>query len=67
MGFAYDLRKRYFSIFTLHAVVIEIEYFVRFYDRALKVEAENPEKVFQYYMHMWNIFYLCYALLPFLR
>jgi len=34
--------------------------------RALKVEAEDPDKVFSYYMHMWNIFYLCYALLPFL-
>ena len=32
--------------------------------RALTVEAEQPDKVFSYYMHIWNIFYACYLLLP---
>lgn len=32
--------------------------------RALRVEAENPDKVFAYYMHVWNIFYACYLMLP---
>jgi hypothetical protein len=35
--------------------------------RALRVEAEDPDKVFAYYMHIWNIFYACYMLLPALR
>ena len=35
--------------------------------RALTVEAEKPDKVFAYYMHIWNIFYACYLLLPMLR
>jgi len=33
-------------------------------NRAKKIEAENPDKVFTYYMHIWNIFYLCYLILP---
>lgn len=36
-------------------------------DRALQVEAEKPDKVFAYYMHIWNIFYASYLMLPLLR
>jgi Zn-dependent protease len=36
-------------------------------ENALMVEAEKPDKVFAYYMHVWNIFYACYFLLPALR
>jgi hypothetical protein len=35
--------------------------------RALRVETDSPDKVFAYYMHIWNIFYACYLLLPCLR
>ena len=35
--------------------------------RARDVKAEDSASVFKYYMHMWNIFYACYAILPFLR
>mmetsp|Transcript_27392 Transcript_27392/g.60655 ORF Transcript_27392/g.60655 Transcript_27392/m.60655 type:complete len:390 (-) Transcript_27392:586-1755(-) len=34
---------------------------------AIKVEAENPDKVFKFYMRVWNIFYGSYLLLPFYR
>ena len=29
--------------------------------------ANDSEDVFNYYMHIWKIFYACYALLPFIR
>ncbi len=35
--------------------------------RALQVDADEPKKVFEYYMYIWNIFYSCYILLPLLR
>jgi hypothetical protein len=35
--------------------------------RALTVEAEDSTMVFDYYMHVWKIFYACYFVLPFLR
>ena len=31
---------------------------------ALQVNPEDPKGVFAYYMHVWNIFYICYLLLP---
>jgi len=31
------------------------------------VDPENPGQVYQYYMHLWKIFYLCYLLLPLAR
>jgi hypothetical protein len=33
----------------------------------VRVETDSPDKVFAYYMHIWNIFYACYLLLPCLR
>lgn len=48
-------------------LLISILFFIMTYDvrsRAKKIEAENPDKVFSYYMHIWNIFYLCYLILP---
>lgn len=35
--------------------------------RASVVKPEDSASVFKYYMHLWNIFYACYAILPFLR
>lgn len=35
--------------------------------RAELVETERPDEVFAYYMHIWNIFYACYLMLPLLR
>ena len=35
--------------------------------RAQSVDPEQPKQVFAYYMHIWNIFYACYILLPLLR
>ena len=35
--------------------------------RAQSVDPEHPKQVFAYYMHIWNIFYACYILLPLLR
>jgi hypothetical protein len=32
--------------------------------RALVVDPEIPTDVFKYYMHLWNVFYASYALLP---
>lgn len=48
-------------------LLISVIFFMMTYDvrsRAKKIEAENPDKVFSYYMHIWNIFYLCYLILP---
>ena len=28
------------------------------------VDAEKPKQVFEFYMFVWKIFYLCYLLLP---
>jgi homogentisate phytyltransferase/homogentisate geranylgeranyltransferase len=35
--------------------------------RASVVKPEDSDSVFKYYMQMWNIFYACYIILPFLR
>ena len=35
--------------------------------RASVVKAEDSESVFKYYMHLWNVFYACYVIMPFLR
>jgi homogentisate phytyltransferase/homogentisate geranylgeranyltransferase len=35
--------------------------------RARVVKAEDSESVFKYYMHLWNVFYACYVIMPFLR
>ena len=34
---------------------------------ARKVDADQPESVFAFYMRVWNIFYTCYLLLPLAR
>ena len=35
--------------------------------RALAVNAAQPKEVFSHYMHVWNVFYGCYLLLPLVR
>lgn len=35
--------------------------------RAEKVDISKPDKIFSYYMHVWNIFYASYFLLPLVR
>ncbi len=35
--------------------------------RGRVVDTSSPENIFSYYMYMWNIFYGCYLLLPFLN
>lgn len=35
--------------------------------RAGKVDSEDSNAVYSYYMHVWKIFYACYLLLPALR
>jgi len=35
--------------------------------RARKVDVTLPSAIFDFYLHIWNIFYFCYALLPFLK
>ena len=35
--------------------------------RAVVVDTTKPDKIFSYYMHIWNIFYACYFLLPLVR
>ena len=35
--------------------------------KAKLVIAENSSNVFEYYMYLWNVFYLCYVILPFLK
>ncbi len=35
--------------------------------RGKVVDTTSPDNIFSYYMYMWNIFYGCYLLLPFLR
>jgi hypothetical protein len=34
--------------------------------RGRVVDTNSPDNIFSYYMYMWNIFYGCYLLLPFL-
>ena len=31
------------------------------------VDASRPGEVYKYYIHVWDIFYICYFLLPLLR
>lgn len=35
--------------------------------KANKVDIDKPNMIFKYYMHIWNIFYACYFLLPLVR
>ena len=35
--------------------------------RAETVDTTKPDRIFSYYMHIWNIFYACYFLLPLVR
>ena len=35
--------------------------------RARTVDAAQPKEVFSHYMHVWNVFYGCYLLLPLVR
>ena len=35
--------------------------------QAKKVDADDPDAVFQYYMRIWNIFYACYLIIPLTR
>ncbi len=37
------------------------------FQRGKQVDADNSKNVFNYYMHIWKIFYLSYFLLPFIR
>lgn len=55
------------STSSIMKLLISVIFFMMTYDvrsRAKKIEADNPDKVFSYYMHIWNIFYLCYLVLP---
>lgn len=31
------------------------------------IDAQEGKAVFEYYMHVWKIFYACYIMLPFIR
>lgn len=35
--------------------------------RAGAIEAKKGDLVFDYYMHVWKVFYLCYVMLPFIK
>lgn len=35
--------------------------------KAKKVDPSNPSMVYKYYMHLWNLFYLSYLVLPFAK
>lgn len=35
--------------------------------RAIQVEADRSDEVFNFYMHIWNVFYRCYLLLPLIK
>jgi homogentisate phytyltransferase/homogentisate geranylgeranyltransferase len=35
--------------------------------RAKHVNSTVPSQVYDYYLHIWNIFYFCYLLLPFVK
>ena len=35
--------------------------------RAQTVDTAQPDRIFSYYMYIWNIFYACYFLLPLVR
>ena len=35
--------------------------------RAIQVEADRSDEVFSFYMHIWNVFYRCYILLPLVK
>lgn len=35
--------------------------------KAIKVDTDNSQQIFDYYMHVWVIFYACYLLLPLVR
>ena len=35
--------------------------------RAVAVDTNQPTEIFKYYMHIWNVFYGCYLLLPLVR
>ena len=34
---------------------------------AAHVDAEDPREVYNFYMHLWKLFYLSYLVLPFAR
>ena len=35
--------------------------------KAQFVDINKPDNIFSYYMHIWNVFYACYFLLPLVR
>lgn len=35
--------------------------------KAIQVEADRSDEVFNFYMHIWNVFYGCYLLLPLIK
>jgi homogentisate phytyltransferase / homogentisate geranylgeranyltransferase len=35
--------------------------------QATQIDPESPSMVYQYYMHLWKLFYLCYLVLPLAR
>jgi homogentisate phytyltransferase / homogentisate geranylgeranyltransferase len=35
--------------------------------QAARIDPESPSMVYQYYMHLWKLFYLCYLVLPLAR
>eukprot|EP01038_Epipyxis_sp_PR26KG_P015086 gene15086-20299_t len=35
--------------------------------RAVETNSQEPKAVFDYYMHIWKLFYGCYLILPFVR
>lgn len=52
-GFAFDLRKK--AIKVLHQ------------DNNKDTKEDLSKAIFSYYMYIWNIFYVCYMLLPFMK
>ena len=57
-----------FSSLSRSAVSLGLLFFaIDIKNRAETVDSSISSQVYKYYLHVWNIFYLCYLLLPFVK
>lgn len=55
------------SLPRVFAGSVLISFAVDLWQKSRKINAADDVQVYRYYMDVWNVFYLCYFLLPFLQ
>ncbi|RYH16210.1 hypothetical protein EON65_30460 [archaeon] len=55
-------RHHYPPLVSLPLALMSLDVLVR----AIGTDTQSSERIFEFYMHIWKVFYACYLLLPFL-